>query len=61
MNNPLRMVINVAGKRGWMPIVASVGVGAAVYQMMRPNNKVGNAVKHRVQRMWNQKELFPNG
>ncbi|GGE55629.1 hypothetical protein GCM10011391_38300 [Pullulanibacillus camelliae] len=51
----------MAGKRGWMPIVASVGVGAAVYQMMRPNNKVGNAVKHRVQRMWNQKELFPNG
>ena len=48
-------------RRGWLPIVASVGIGAAAYQMMRPNNKVGNVVKNRIQKMVQQKELFPNG
>jgi hypothetical protein len=46
--------------KGWMPLVASVGIGAAAYQMMRPNNKVSNMVKNRMSKMWQQKELFPN-
>ncbi|GGH88958.1 hypothetical protein JOD43_004420 [Pullulanibacillus pueri] len=43
----------------WMPIVASVGIGAAAYQMMRPNNKMSNMVKHRIRRMKQTGELFP--
>lgn len=48
------------GKSSWMPIVTSIGIGAAAYQMMKPDNKVGSAVKGRMNKMKHTKELFPN-
>ncbi|MFD2616116.1 hypothetical protein [Terrilactibacillus laevilacticus] len=45
---------------GWLPIMASIGIGAVAYQMMKPNNKMGQAVKGRINKMIDQKELFPN-
>ncbi|MFC4620491.1 hypothetical protein ACFO4N_17485 [Camelliibacillus cellulosilyticus] len=49
------------GQRGtWMPLIASIGIGAAAYQMMRPNNRIGNMIRHRMRRMWQERELFPN-
>jgi hypothetical protein len=46
--------------RNWIPVVASIGIGAAAYQMMRPNNKVSHLIKHRMDRMREERELFPN-
>ncbi|WP_165886917.1 hypothetical protein [Scopulibacillus darangshiensis] len=48
------------GQKTWVPVVASIGIGAAAYQMMKPNNRVGNAVKGRMSKMMRTKELFPN-
>lgn len=50
----------MAKGKAWVPLLASVGIGAAAYQLMKPNNMVGNAVKGRMSKMWQQKELFPD-
>ncbi|MCL1632148.1 hypothetical protein M3N64_09350 [Sporolactobacillus sp. CPB3-1] len=44
---------------GWIPLITSIGIGAACYQMMKPNNRIGQAVKGRMDKMMRQKELFP--
>ena len=49
----------MAQGKGWVPLIASVGIGAAAYQLMKPDNKVGRMVKDRMVKMWQQKELFP--
>ncbi len=46
--------------KGWMPVVASIGIGAAAYQMIKPNNAVARVVKQRMERMKEERELFPN-
>ncbi|UAK16110.1 hypothetical protein [Sporolactobacillus terrae] len=46
-------------RNGIVPLIASIGIGAACYQMMRPNNKVGQAVKGRMDKMMHQKQVFP--
>ncbi|WP_155995025.1 hypothetical protein [Tuberibacillus calidus] len=50
----------MAQGKAWMPLLAFVGIGAAAYQLMRPNNKVGKMIRNRVSKMWQQRELFPN-
>jgi len=50
----------MAQGKAWVPLLASVGIGAAAYQLMRPNNKVGKMIRNRVNKMWQQRELFPN-
>lgn len=47
-------------RTNWGPILTSVGIGAAAYQMMNPNNRVSNAVRQRMQRMRQTRQLFPN-
>ncbi|MBM7647042.1 hypothetical protein JOD45_003278 [Scopulibacillus daqui] len=47
-------------RTNWMPLLASVGIGAVAYQMLKPNNRMTNAVRQRMGQMWRQKELFPN-
>ncbi|MDN3954425.1 hypothetical protein [Sporolactobacillus laevolacticus] len=46
-------------RNGLMPLIASIGIGAACYQMLKPNNRVGQAVKSRMEKMADQKQLFP--
>ncbi|MTT31497.1 hypothetical protein GMB86_05650 [Terrilactibacillus sp. BCM23-1] len=59
---PNKMAVVVVLNRGigWLPIMASIGIGAVAYRMMKPNNKMGQAVKGRINKMVEQKELFPN-
>lgn len=55
------MVVDRVSKQrnGLMPLIASIGIGAACYQMLKPNNRVGQAVKSRMEKMADQKQLFP--
>jgi hypothetical protein len=46
--------------KAWVPIVASIGIGAMAYQLMKPSNMVSSMLKQRMDRMAEEKELFPN-
>ncbi|WEG12619.1 hypothetical protein PU629_21460 [Pullulanibacillus sp. KACC 23026] len=46
--------------KAWVPIVASIGIGAMAYQLMKPQNKFSGLIKHRMDRMAEEKEVFPN-
>jgi hypothetical protein len=48
------------GLKNWFPILTSLGIGAATYQMMRPHNKASHAIKGRMDKMMREKELMPN-
>ncbi|MFX3618553.1 MAG: hypothetical protein ACE3JK_13610 [Sporolactobacillus sp.] len=43
-----------------MSMIASIGIGAAAYQMMKPNNRMGQSIKNRMNKMAEQKQMFPN-
>ncbi|MFC7394595.1 hypothetical protein [Scopulibacillus cellulosilyticus] len=60
VNNIKKVVIALDQRTNWMPLIASVGIGAVAYQMMKPNNRMTNAVRNRMGQMWRQRELFPN-
>lgn len=47
-------------RRGLIPLITMIGLGAAAYQMIRRNNRIGQAVKNRMNKMVQQKEMFPN-
>jgi len=64
MSGSKGQILNGGGQKmkqgnGIMPLIASIGIGAACYQMMKPNNKVGQAVKGRMDKMMHQKQMFP--
>jgi hypothetical protein len=46
-------------RKGMLSLIASIGVGAAAYQLMKPNNRWGQAIRGRMNKMAEQKELFP--
>ncbi|CAM3286705.1 hypothetical protein [Sporolactobacillus spathodeae] len=43
-----------------MSLIASIGIGAAAYNVMKPNNKMRQAVRDRMSKMAREKELFPD-
>ncbi|MCO7177065.1 hypothetical protein ACFP7A_13295 [Sporolactobacillus kofuensis] len=47
-------------RNGLMSLIASIGIGAACYQVMQPNNRIGQAIKGRMGKMMQQKQLFPD-
>lgn len=42
-----------------MSLIASIGVAAAAYQLMKPDSRWGQAIRGRMNKMVEQKELFP--
>ncbi|MDD9150007.1 MULTISPECIES: hypothetical protein [unclassified Sporolactobacillus] len=47
-------------RRRLLPLITTIGIGAAVYQLLRPNNRIGQAVRNRMNQMVQQKKLFPD-
>lgn len=50
-------------KGNWMPIVASIGIGAVAYNMMNRNgggNRMMGQMKNRFQNMRQSGQMFPN-
>ncbi|WP_188804916.1 hypothetical protein [Sporolactobacillus putidus] len=47
-------------RRRIMPLITTIGIGAAAYQLLRRNNWIAQTVRNRMNKMVQQKELFPN-
>jgi hypothetical protein len=58
MDKTFMVVDKMKQRNGLMPLIASIGIGAACYQMMK-HNRAGQAIKGRMDKMMHQKQVFP--
>ncbi|MFT8873067.1 MAG: hypothetical protein ABF868_12410 [Sporolactobacillus sp.] len=42
-----------------MSLIASIGIGAAAYNMMRPSHSMKRSMQNRIDKMAHQHEAFP--